>query len=52
MGAIVAGKKAGRECPDEITIADLTGLGIQDAAVATFVAEKAARRGLGRTIEV
>ena len=51
LGEIVAGKKPGRECPDEITIADLTGLGIQDAAVATFVADKAARMGLGRTIE-
>ena len=29
----------------------VTGLGIQDAAVATFVAERAAREGLGRTIE-
>lgn len=52
LGEIVAGKKAGREREDEITIADLTGLGIQDAAVATFVAERAARSGLGRTIEV
>lgn len=51
LGEIVAGKKPGREHPDEITIADLTGLGIQDAAVATFVAERAAREGLGRTIE-
>lgn len=52
LGEIVAGKKPGRERRDEITLADLTGLGIQDAAVATFVAEKAARNNLGRTIEV
>lgn len=52
LGEIVAGKKPGREREDEITIADLTGLGIQDAAVAAFVAERAAQSGLGRTIEV
>lgn len=51
LGEIVAGLKPGREREDEITVADLTGLGIQDAAVAGFVAEEAARRGLGRTIE-
>jgi alanine dehydrogenase len=51
LGEIVAGMKPGREGPDEITVADLTGLGIQDAAVASFVAEEAARRGLGDIVQ-
>ncbi|HSB62348.1 MAG TPA: ornithine cyclodeaminase family protein [Vicinamibacteria bacterium] len=51
LGEIVAGSKSGRERDDEITIVDLTGLGIQDAAVGGFVAEEAARRGIGRTID-
>ncbi|MGH9408645.1 MAG: ornithine cyclodeaminase family protein [Vicinamibacterales bacterium] len=35
LGEIVAGRKRGRTRDDEITIADLTGVGFQDTAVAT-----------------
>lgn len=34
LGAIVAGQHPGRTAPDQITIADLTGTGIQDTAIA------------------
>lgn len=39
LGAVVAGRLAGRESAREITIADLTGVGVQDAAVAQVVTE-------------
>jgi ornithine cyclodeaminase/alanine dehydrogenase-like protein (mu-crystallin family) len=52
LGELVTGAKPGRERLDEITVADLTGVGIQDAAVAGFVTAEAARTGRGRTIEV
>jgi len=37
LGAIVAGKAAGRTSDDQITIADLTGVGFQDTAIASAV---------------
>jgi len=39
LGDLAAGRVAGRESPDEITIADLTGVGVQDAAIAAAVVE-------------
>src|SRR5712691_872959 len=39
LGDLAAGRLAGREAPDEITIADLTGVGVQDAAIAQAVVE-------------
>ncbi len=39
LGDLAAGRLAGRERPDEITIADLTGVGVQDAAIAEPVVE-------------
>ena len=52
LGELAAGMKPGRESEDEITVADLTGVGIQDAAVAEVVVAEAMRRGVGRTMEV
>jgi ornithine cyclodeaminase len=52
LGELVAGLKAGRESDEEITVADLTGVGVQDAAVANRVVEGALRRGLGKVLEV
>jgi ornithine cyclodeaminase/alanine dehydrogenase-like protein (mu-crystallin family) len=52
LGAIAAGQKPGRTAPDEITVADLTGVGIQDAAVASKVVLEAERRGVGRVLEL
>lgn len=50
LGAIAAGEAAGRIDDDQITIADLTGLGIQDAAVANAVVSLAKERGLGQLL--
>lgn len=37
LGQIIAGHAQGRTAPDQITIADLTGTGIQDTAIASHV---------------
>ena len=39
LGDLAAGRLPGRETTDEITIADLTGVGVQDAAIAQAVVE-------------
>ena len=52
LGEIAAGLRPGRESAEEITVADLTGVGVQDAAVANVVVEQAVRRGLGTVLEV
>lgn len=41
LGMIVAGNAKGRPSEDAITIADLTGTGIQDTAIATFASARA-----------
>ncbi|HZR94704.1 MAG TPA: hypothetical protein VFA56_03360 [Gaiellaceae bacterium] len=50
LGALVTGEAAGRRSDDDITIADLCGVGVQDAAVAADVMKRAADAGLGRRI--
>ena len=39
LGDLAAGRLAGRESANEITVADLTGVGVQDAAIAQAVVE-------------
>jgi ornithine cyclodeaminase/alanine dehydrogenase-like protein (mu-crystallin family) len=50
LGELAAGLKPGRTSEQEITVADLTGVGIQDAAVANFVVTEAGRIGAGRLL--
>jgi alanine dehydrogenase len=47
LGEIVAGKKPGRQTPEEITVFDSTGLIIQDLALGLAVYQRAKERGLG-----
>jgi len=47
LGEVVAGKKRGRESPDEIIVFDSTGMALQDVAAAAVVYEKAQRQGCG-----
>lgn len=51
LGELAAGLKPGRTSDGEITIADLTGVGVQDAAVSDFVAQAARAAALGEMIE-
>ncbi len=50
LAALASGRLPGRTRDDELTVADLTGLGIQDAAVAAFVAGRAEELGAGENI--
>jgi ornithine cyclodeaminase len=52
LSAIAAGLRPGRTSEREITVADLTGLGAQDTAVASFVLKKALSEGIGTCLQV
>jgi ornithine cyclodeaminase len=47
LGAILAGSAPGRRGQDDITIADLTGTGVQDTVIATLARERAEAAGVG-----
>lgn len=51
LGQIVAGQKTGRINANQITIADLTGTGIQDTAIATLAFARAGSAGVGTNFE-
>jgi len=51
LGAIVAGDAPGRETDEQITVADLTGVGVQDAAIASVTLQSAREKGFGTVIE-
>src|SRR5699024_8151686 len=52
LGQIVAGFVAGRADRQAITIADLTGTGIQDTAIAALALSRAAAAGAGQRFTV
>jgi len=45
LGQLIAGAAPGRTSDEAVTVADLTGVGIQDAAIAAFVVRAAAQAG-------
>jgi ornithine cyclodeaminase len=47
LGEVVVGRVAGRTTENQIIVCDLTGVGVQDAAIAGLVLEKARLSGLG-----
>lgn len=49
LGEIVAGMAPGRTRREQITVADLTGTGVQDTAIATLARRRAAAAGAGQT---
>ena len=51
LGEIIAGNKPGRESDEQITVCDLTGVGVQDTAIARLADRKATDRGLGASVE-
>ncbi|MBB4192497.1 ornithine cyclodeaminase [Rhizobium aethiopicum] len=51
LGRIVSGRTPGRTSSDQITIADLTGTGIQDTAIATLAFARAGAMKAGTTFE-
>jgi ornithine cyclodeaminase len=51
IGQIIAGARPGRRAPSDITIADLTGTGVQDTAIATLARDRAKTAGAGATFD-
>jgi ornithine cyclodeaminase len=51
LGDVLSGRAPGRTTADEITLADLTGTGVQDTAIATLALARAAQEGAGTIIE-
>lgn len=51
LGQIVAGRKHGRRTASDITLADLTGTGVQDTAIATLARDRARAAGAGTIFE-
>ena len=51
LGEVIAGKRPGRTSAGEITLADLTGTGVQDTAIANLAAARARTAGAGQTID-
>jgi ornithine cyclodeaminase len=52
LGDLLIGKVPGRTHLDQITVADLTGLDVQETGVATLALERATFLGLGQRTEV
>ena len=52
LGDVLIGRHRGRTSPDQITLFDGTGVGLQDLAVAGVAVLRARERGLGVEIEV
>jgi ornithine cyclodeaminase len=51
LGELTSGRKPGRTNDQMITICDLTGVGVQDTAIARSAYHRATEKGLGLTIE-
>lgn len=45
LGEVIIGRKPGRKSPEDITICDLTGTGVQDTAIATHVRARFGKAG-------
>ncbi len=52
LGEMTSGRHPGRESGDQVTVCDLTGVGVQDTAIALLAAQKAKQKGLGTSITV
>jgi ornithine cyclodeaminase/alanine dehydrogenase-like protein (mu-crystallin family) len=52
LGEITSGQRSGRSSDQEITVCDLTGVGVQDTVIALFCYQKAKEKKLGMEVEV
>lgn len=52
LGEVIAGLAEGRRAPDEVTLFNSVGLGIQDMATARLVVDKARAKGLGLELDL
>jgi ectoine utilization protein EutC len=52
LGQLTAGRAAGRTSDEQITVCDLTGVGVQDTVIAHLARRKASAQGQGIEIEI
>ncbi|MFP4589379.1 MAG: cyclodeaminase [Candidatus Acetothermia bacterium] len=52
LGEITSGRTPGRTTPDQLTVCDLTGVGVQDTVIAILAFRQASRRDLGLEVEL
>jgi len=52
LGEITSGQRSGRSSDQEVTVCDLTGVGVQDTVIALFCYQKAKEKRLGLELEV
>jgi ornithine cyclodeaminase len=52
LGAVIVGAAEGRTGPDQITLFDSSGLGLQDIAVAEVALQRARAQGLGQWVDL
>lgn len=50
LGEVIAGTKSGRKNDKQITVCDLTGIGVQDTGIAMLAYDQARALGLGTTL--
>ena len=50
LGELCAGKKAGRQNEEQISVCDLTGVGVQDTEIALLALARAKSQGLGLSV--
>ena len=51
LGELTSGRTPGRQSPEEITVCDLTGTGVQDTAIASLALTRARALGAGTVID-
>ncbi len=51
LGSITSGQASGRASENEVTVCDLTGMGVQDTAIAALALVKARELALGNVVE-
>jgi ectoine utilization protein EutC len=51
LGELTSGSKPGRQSDDAITICDLTGVGVQDTAIALLAYRRAQAQGMGLALD-
>jgi len=52
LGDLTSGRVPGRQNEEQITVCDLTGVGVQDTTIALLTYQRAVKRGLGIEIEI
>ncbi|MEU8242853.1 BMP family ABC transporter substrate-binding protein [Actinoplanes missouriensis] len=52
LGDVLAGREEGRQSPEQITLFNSVGVGLQDLATARLLIDEAVRRGLGTRVDL